>query len=159
MILAKKIPLCAKKNRMSRKEGETQRKKSLCGFATLRLRVNKKRRPFKASCPAVDGISGFARKKNIPQRRGAAKKEIPLRLCGSAPSREQKRRPFKASYPAVDGISGFARKKNIPQRRGDAKKEIPLRLCCSAPSREQKKEDLPKTLPCRRRSLRLCKNP
>ena len=89
MILAKKIPLCA--------------------LTTLRLCVNKKRRPFKASYPAVDGISGFARKKNISQRRGDAKKEIPLRLCYSAPSREQKKKTFQRRYPAVDGHCDFAR--------------------------------------------------
>ena len=81
------LRLCVKKNR-SRKEEETQRSRPLCGFATLRLCVNKKRRTFKASFPTVDGLSGFARKKNVSQRRGAAKKEIPLRLCFSAPLRE-----------------------------------------------------------------------
>jgi hypothetical protein len=39
---AKKMPLCEKKNppRRTRKEGETQRKKSLCGFASRRLCEN-----------------------------------------------------------------------------------------------------------------------
>jgi hypothetical protein len=39
---AKKIPLCAKK-KISRKEGEPSRSRPLCGFATLRLLVNKKK--------------------------------------------------------------------------------------------------------------------
>ena len=75
---------------MSRKEGEPQRKKSLCDFATLHLCVNKKRSPFKASFPGVDGLSGFARKKNVSQRSGDAKKEIPLRLNYFASLREKK---------------------------------------------------------------------
>jgi 4'-phosphopantetheinyl transferase EntD len=91
--------VASRENRISRKEGETQSKKSLCGFTTLRLCVNKKRRPFKASYPAVGGFSGFARKKNISQRRADAKKEIPLRLYYFAPLREQKKKTFQIKLP------------------------------------------------------------
>ena len=62
---------------MSRKEGEPQRKKSLCAFAPLRLCVNKKIRR-----------GGPAMLRDKQHRRGDTKKEIPLRLCFSAPLRE-----------------------------------------------------------------------
>jgi hypothetical protein len=51
------------KNR-SQKEEKPQRSRPLCGFATLRLRVNKKRRPYKARYPAVGGHCDFARSLN-----------------------------------------------------------------------------------------------
>jgi hypothetical protein len=57
------LRLCAKKKRMSRKEGEPRRNKSLCALTTLRLCVNKKIRR---------GGPEILRDKQ--QRRGDAKK-------------------------------------------------------------------------------------
>ena len=93
----------AKKERPVRRGGQARRSKPLCGFASLRLCVNKK--------------------KNVSQRREAAKIKTPWRLCFSAPLREQK--------------------KNVSQRREVAMIKTPWRLCSSAPLREQKKECLP----------------
>lgn len=58
---------------MSRKEGEPQRKKSLCAFAPLRLCVNKKIRR-----------GGPAMLRDRQQRREDAKIKTPLRLCAFA---------------------------------------------------------------------------
>jgi len=60
----------------------------LCALTTLRLCVNKKIRR---------GGPEILRDKQ--QRRGDAKKEIPLRLCGSAPSREQKKEALPKTLP------------------------------------------------------------
>ena len=70
----------------------------LCALTTLRLCVNKK---IRRGGPEI--------LRDQQQRRGAAKKESPLRLCYSAPSREQKKKTFQRRYPAVDGLSAFAR--------------------------------------------------
>ena len=171
-----------KKKYLAKKGSRQGRKKSLCAFPTLRLCVNKKRRPSKARYPAVGGLSAFARKIMSRKEGGTQRKKslcgfAALRLCvnkkkylakkGSRQGRKKslcafptlrlcvnkKRRPSKARYPAVGGLSAFARK-IMSRKEGESprKKEIPLRLSYFASLREQKKKTFQSSLPCRRRA-------
>jgi hypothetical protein len=59
----RKYPFARRKKYLAKKGSRQGRKKSLCAFPTLRLCVNKKRRPSKARYPALGGLSAFARRK------------------------------------------------------------------------------------------------
>ena len=86
------------------------------------------------------------RKKRMSRKEGESprKKEIPLRLCSSAPLREEK---SAAADPKCCGTGSkentpFARRKKISRKEGESprKKEIPLRLSYFAPLREEKNQ-------------------
>jgi hypothetical protein len=83
--------------------------------------------------------------KKISRKEGESprKKEIPLRLCYSAPLREQK---SAAADPKCCGTGSkktppLREEKKISRKEGESprKKEIPLRLSYFASLREQKK--------------------
>ncbi len=141
----RKCPFARRKIRrggLAKKGSRQGRKKSLCAFPTLRLCVNKNPRR------RTRNAAGQAAKK---RRR---KENTSLRLCYSAPLREQK---SAAADPQRCGtgskgektqrsrpLCGFAalrlcvnKKKNISQRRRGAKKNP---LCGLAPLRELKRK-------------------
>ena len=108
----RKCPFARRKIRrggLAKKGSRQGRKKSLCAFPTLRLCVNKNPRR------RTRNAAGQAAKK---RRR---KENTSLRLCYSAPLREQKK---------------TSRKEGESPR----KKEIPLRLSYFSPLREEKNQ-------------------